>query len=78
MQEAFREVGLFWVYVERFHLLFYKYFYGSGADADGRGAIATDGVWWQQFVITDVRIRPVPERTYSQRPTIIRQRKLKQ
>ena len=58
------------------YLLFYKYFYGAGADANRRCAVAIDVIWWQQFIITDVWIWSGPECTYSQRPTIICQREL--
>lgn len=77
MPQSFWSIGVFWFYVELFHLLFYKYFNGSGIDADSWCTIAADVIWWQQSVITDVRVRSVPERVYSQRSTIICQRKLK-
>ena len=67
---------MFWIYVELFHLLLYKYFYGSWANADRRGTVAINVFWWQQPVITDVWFWPGTERTYSQRPTVICQRKL--
>ena len=76
MSQSVWSIGVFWFYVELFHLLFYKYFYGSGIDADRWGAIATDVFWWQQSIITDVWVRSVPERAYSQRSTIVGQRKL--
>ena len=68
---------MFWFYVELFCLLLYKYFYGFGIVANRWGAVAINVFWWQQFVITDVWIRIVPKRKYSQRPTIICKGELK-
>ena len=62
---------MFWFYVELFCLLLYKYLDGFGITANGGGAIAVNVVWWQQSVITNVWIRVMPKRIYSQRPTII-------
>ena len=67
---------MFWFYVELFHLLLYKYFNGAGADADGGRTATADVVRGQQFALADVWVWPVPERTHTQGPAIVCQRKL--
>ena len=77
MQKQIWAIGVFWIYVELFCLLLYKYFHGFEITANGWCAVAINVVWWQQFVITDVWVRAVPKRIYSQRPTIICKGELK-
>ena len=51
--------------------------YGFGIVTNRWGAVAIDVFWWQQFIITDVWVRTLSKRVYSQRPTIICKRKLR-
>ena len=77
MQKQIWAIGVLWIYVELFCLLFYKYFYGFGIVANRRGAIAINVVRRQQSVITDVWVWTVPKCPHSQRPTIICKGELK-
>jgi hypothetical protein len=77
MQKSIWSIGLFWFYVELFHLLLYKYLDGVGADADGWGSFAIDVFWWQQFDITFIWFRFMSKCAHPQRSTIIIQRVLK-
>ena len=77
MPKSVWTTNLFWFYVELFHLLFYKYLYGVGRYANCWGAVTAYVLWGQQFIITDVRIWTLRKCAYTQRPTIIGQRKLK-
>ena len=65
MQKQIWTISVFWFYVELFCLLFYKYIYGIGIIANRWRAITVDVIWWQQSIITDVRIRTVPKCTYK-------------
>ena len=76
MPKSVWATGVFWFYVELFHLLLYKYIHGFGTYADRWCAVAPDVIRRQQFIITDVRIRIMRKRTHTQRPTIICKREL--
>ena len=77
MPKSVWAINVFWFYVELFHLLLYKYLYGFGADTNRWGTTAVNVFWWQQFIIPYVRVWFGTERTYTQRPTAICQRKLR-
>ena len=77
MQKQVWSIGMFWFYVELFHLLLYKYLYGFGIDANGRRSFAINVFRWQQFDIITVWFRFMSKCTHSQRPTIIIQGVLK-
>ena len=65
VQEQVWPIGVFWFYVELFHLLFYKYLYGIRVGPNRRCAFTVDVLWRQQFIITDVRFWAMRERTHT-------------
>ena len=68
---------MFWIYVELFHLLFYKYRHGLGTAADGRRAAAADELWRLVPVVAFVRIRTGAKRPHQQRPATFFTRSVK-